>query len=324
MIKESTCLNCGISKKFKSHRPSRPQKFCSNECAYKFKTINRIYKNCEKCNKEFFNKNKNRTGRFCSRICAGLHNQKIIKQCIKCNKRYSLPPSMANKKSNKFCSKFCNGTHYQKIIKNCEICQKEFKVKPFNNKRGAKYCSRNCSSIGKAFWEKSTLDKKIENAKKRFEKHVIKGENPNDCWGWNGKKMNNGYATLAFGKQRILIHRLSYIIHIGKIPDGLQINHRCDNRICSNFLHLMLGTQFMNMQDMVQKGRQAKNTGRFIGEKNPKAKLSEKQVIEIKKLLKMGVSQKNIGEKYSVDTRIINFINTGKSWKHVTLESINE
>lgn len=54
------------------------------------------------------------------------------------------------------------------------------------------------------------------------------------------------------------------------------------------------------------------------GEKNNFAKLTEKEVREIKKMLKDGNhTQKQIGELFNVATTTINAINTGATWKHV-------
>lgn len=55
-----------------------------------------------------------------------------------------------------------------------------------------------------------------------------------------------------------------------------------------------------------------------VGEGNPSAKLSEEQVIEIKKLLKNGkISQSEIAKIFNVSKHIISRIKTGKTWKHV-------
>lgn len=54
------------------------------------------------------------------------------------------------------------------------------------------------------------------------------------------------------------------------------------------------------------------------GSKNPKAKLTEEQVKEIKyTLIPEGMSNKEIGFMFSVKPYVISFIRTGKNWKHV-------
>ena len=54
------------------------------------------------------------------------------------------------------------------------------------------------------------------------------------------------------------------------------------------------------------------------GENGSKAKLSEKEVLGIKNLLKKGnLFQGQIAKIYNVDRRTINYINTGKTWKYL-------
>lgn len=57
------------------------------------------------------------------------------------------------------------------------------------------------------------------------------------------------------------------------------------------------------------------------GEGNPHAKLSELEVIEIKKLLiKKSLSQSDIAKKYNISKHVISKIKLGKIWNHVKVE----
>jgi hypothetical protein len=47
--------------------------------------------------------------------------------------------------------------------------------------------------------------------------------------------------------------------HYGEIPQGLQINHKCNNKSCINIEHLYAGTQADNMKDRVKAGTTNKN-----------------------------------------------------------------
>jgi len=56
----------------------------------------------------------------------------------------------------------------------------------------------------------------------------------------------------------------------------------------------------------------------FRGERCGKAKLTTKDVLVIKELLKnKKLTQKDIGEMYGVSNVCINYINTGKRWSHL-------
>lgn len=84
------------------------------------------------------------------------------------------------------------------------------------------------------------------------------------CWIWNGATGSSGYGQIkTFGKYSGT-HRLSYELHNGAIPDGLEVMHSCDNRRCINPEHLNIGTHLENMRDMIVKGR------KVVGSPNPR------------------------------------------------------
>lgn len=78
---------------------------------------------------------------------------------------------------------------------------------------------------------------------------------PDGCWYWTGALSNKGYARIAFNGKNSLASRLSFRLFNGDIPGKLFVMHTCDNPMCVNPNHLVLGTQDDNMKDMVKKGR---------------------------------------------------------------------
>jgi hypothetical protein len=107
------------------------------------------------------------------------------------------------------------------------------------------------------------------------------------------------------GKRR-LVHRMAWIDKHGPIPEGQEVRHKCDNRLCCNVDHLELGTRSDNMRDMVDRGRCA----------NTAAKLTGEQVGEIKRRLETGTElHKDIAADYGISRTIVTRINNGKIWQ---------
>lgn len=81
------------------------------------------------------------------------------------------------------------------------------------------------------------------------------------CWLWLGSVNNDGYGLIRIGSRRdgsrrlVKAHRLSYEVHVGPIPLGLEVLHRCDVPACVNPAHLFVGTHLDNVNDMLTKGR---------------------------------------------------------------------
>lgn len=137
------------------------------------------------------------------------------------------------------------------------------------------------------------------------------------CWEWTGKSCSTGgYGLITSGGKQILLHRLSYELHhplTNPIDDiKLYVLHSCDNRKCVNPSHLSLGTSQDNMNDMVERGRST------IGEKNPQAKLTEQQVIEIR-TRHAGIRGQHtqLATEYGVTDRTISDIINRRSWAHL-------
>lgn len=76
--------------------------------------------------------------------------------------------------------------------------------------------------------------------------------NPDECWPWTGACSPAGYGRLP---DNTYVHRKSYELHVGPIPEGLFVCHACDNPPCGNPWHLFLGSSAENAQDMARKGR---------------------------------------------------------------------
>ena len=137
------------------------------------------------------------------------------------------------------------------------------------------------------------------------------------CWKWQKGTMGNGYGSIAIGEQKQeYTHRVSYRVFNGPIPMDKVVMHTCDNPICCNPSHLVVGTSSNNSVDMMQKGRGKGQltSANTKGERNPKAKLNADQVIAIRSDNR---SNRQIADAYGVTDVLIGMIKRRKVWKHV-------
>lgn len=77
------------------------------------------------------------------------------------------------------------------------------------------------------------------------------------CWEWMGSLNRKGYGLVRYQGTVQAASRVSWKIHNGEIPKGMQVCHKCDNPGCVRIDHLFLGTNQENQIDSVAKGRHA-------------------------------------------------------------------
>ena len=77
----------------------------------------------------------------------------------------------------------------------------------------------------------------MERLKDKFESLVIKKQR---CWGWRGYFFSEGSTQLKCDTKTLYGHRTSWLINVGKIPNGMHVKHTCKNKVCCNPKHLYL------------------------------------------------------------------------------------
>lgn len=173
---------------------------------------------------------------------------------------------------------------------------------------------RRIRSLEERFWEK------VDRINGQV--HPIHGR----CWQWIGAgssspdrygSINRGGHGCHYGPM-LRAHHVSLELAGIAIPDGLNVLHKCDNRLCVRPEHLFVGTEQDNVDDMMAKGRFRAPSSAAKGAHNGNAKLSEKDVIAVRGLYASGrATQRELASMYGVGETQISHIITRRRWSHV-------
>lgn len=66
------------------------------------------------------------------------------------------------------------------------------------------------------------------------------------CWEWTGKVDRTGYGSFGMRDNGVsrtrTAHKIVYEVLVGEVPEGMQLDHLCKNRLCVNPEHLEIVT----------------------------------------------------------------------------------
>ena len=131
------------------------------------------------------------------------------------------------------------------------------------------------------------------------------------CLIWH-KLMPNGYGYVTVDHVNKWTHRVAWEIMNGQIQDSMVVCHHCDVKSCYRPSHLFAGSQADNISDKVRKNRQAR------GSLNGMAKLTEEQVLEIRRLYRPGATTlAEVGAMFGFDKTLVYKIISRKTWRHI-------
>ena len=125
-----------------------------------------------------------------------------------------------------------------------------------------------------------------------------------------------GYQHVELRKngvgRSIQVHRLVLGAFVGECPNGMECCHLDGNSTNNHIDNLRWGTCRENMADMVKHGTRVV----VRGEAHVNAKLTNKQVIEIRNL-RGTMPQCEIAKKFGISNPNLSHILSRKKWKHI-------
>lgn len=141
------------------------------------------------------------------------------------------------------------------------------------------------------------------SVQERF-KRFVEPAGPDECWPWQGSKNNRGYGRLG----RIYAHRLSFELRYGPILDDDHVLHQCDNPPCVNPSHLRRGTASENIREAYERSRKLA----VRGDGNPRTKLTDEQVRQIRTLATEGLTYRQIAARFDTSLNYVGSIVRGE------------
>lgn len=154
-----------------------------------------------------------------------------------------------------------------------------------------------------------------ENDISRFLDKVVFADT--GCWLWTGSQNSSKRPMFQLNRRSEKAHRImAYLTKPGfKCP--LHVLHHCDVPMCVNPEHLFLGTHQDNIKDREAKGRRKAPKG----ELSSCAKLTEKDVIEIRTARKEGRLTKADmpawASRFGISIYGLHAVIFNATWKHV-------
>lgn len=147
-----------------------------------------------------------------------------------------------------------------------------------------------------------------KTAEERFWSYVDK--QPEDvCWNWTGGVSSNGYGGFWHDNTTIGAHVFSVFLRDGTLPSQeLLVRHVCNNKLCCNPQHLVVGTPKENSEDMIRAGTSQR------GVKNTNNKLKSD---DVKTIYESRESITALAHKYEVTKQCIYLIKQKKNWYYL-------
>lgn len=103
-----------------------------------------------------------------------------------------------------------------------------------------------CSTHYARWYRTGSPRLKTKTDEQRFWEKVDKS---GECWLWTGTRRNERYGGFKAEGKTWQVHRYSYKLANGSIPDGMHIDHKCFKHMCVNPDHLHAVTPQQNAEN---------------------------------------------------------------------------
>lgn len=174
----------------------------------------------------------------------------------------------------------------------CETCGVGYRRTP-HVANYSRFCSAKCRIVAVSQARRRPLAE-------RFWEKVDRRE-VDECWPWTGGTFADGYGAISVDGKPQRAPRVSVMLD-GRKPGRKHVRHKCDNPICVNPGHLLLGTAADNAKDKVERNRQSRN-----------CKVTDEQVVEIRSSTK---PFHDIAAEYGISGGLVSLIRGKRPYRN--------
>ena len=123
-----------------------------------------------------------------------------------------------------------------------------------------------------------------------------------------GMVNKDGFRVVSLGspKKTLAVHRLVALAFLGPAPPGHYATHKSDDRLDN----LAENLEWKTMREIARRHAQH-------GEANPRAKLTEADVREIRRRVADGATRKEVSREFGIKAATVRQIVRRETWKHV-------
>jgi len=136
-----------------------------------------------------------------------------------------------------------------------------------------------------------------------------------------GGRDSGGYRAFHLCANGIRKYRFAHIMvweaFKCPIPEGFEVNHKDGDRNNPSIDNLELLTKSENHKHAYRVLKRRINVRPQLGAKNGSSKLTESQVIEIRKRHASGDTQQRLAHEFGVSQPMIGFITRREKWQHI-------
>ncbi len=138
------------------------------------------------------------------------------------------------------------------------------------------------------------------------------------CLEWAGHCDKSGYPVVQFATKRYTLPELVWILRHDPIPNGFLVRHTCGNRKCMERTHLVLKRAYEGNSEQIR-ARPPGQKG-FLGlrgEANPRAVLSDEQILYMRRRCEEGASIRQMAKEHGIAYSHAWYIVKRWHWAHL-------